>query len=502
MPSARSSRPGSSTSPPADTRSCTCPTCTTTSSSARARPPSTGGFPTPSGSPRRTTATSSSRCSTSRASAARTRTSASRARRRSRAACSDSPPPPRRRPPRSRTPRTSCSIASAATTTSTGAGGRSVAPQFRPAPIVSNTTTVTNLSPNADGTVPAATSPAPGGPAGGPPGRGRASRSLPPGIRSLAPAPVVAPGSRTVQMRDGYRDSNLDPWYINLQGQGSGSVNPFAENAYSGLMGSYPAAVVWNSFHGGTSGISVWQNMRIKCWTPDRPHPHRGRLGPIQDHFSARPMAAADSGRPTSRPSSTTCAMNGDDQGHQVEVDTTLPGRRQAPGGDRQAQDLVFQKFMDQAQKTIFDPAPFNEKPAEAQRRLPRLRRRRRVQAAPRPLAPAPAVRGERRRSATSRTIPSRAAGGAVRRDQGRPDARRRSTSRTLYLGDWERKVAARRQAGRELARPGAEVGRRAGRVPLRPDRLPEHRGRRAVGRPRLPAPPTARTPCGTPRRR
>ena len=34
----------------------------------------------------------------------------------------------------------------------------SVAPQFRPAPIVSNTTTITNLSPNADGTVPAATS--------------------------------------------------------------------------------------------------------------------------------------------------------------------------------------------------------------------------------------------------------------------------------------------------------------------------------------------------------
>ena len=28
--------------------------------------------------------------------------------------------------------------------------------------------------------------------------------------------------------------------------------------------------------------------------------------------------------------------------------------------------DLVFQKFMDEAQKVIFDPAPFQEQPAEA----------------------------------------------------------------------------------------------------------------------------------------
>ena len=250
MPSARSSRPGSSTSPPADTRSCICPTCTTTSSSARARPPSTGGFPTPSASPRRTTATSSSRCSTSRASAARTRTSASQG-----------------------TEEVAGGLLGFSTTTAPPAAALQdsqdeLLNRFRgsddkywgwrtqrrpacsgPAPIVSNTTTITNLSPNADGTVPAATSaPAPGGrpPAGLPAAAAPRAACRPASARSRR-RPSRPRGSRTVQMRDGYRDSNFDLWYVNLQGQGSGSVNPFAENAYSGLMGSYPAALVWNS---------------------------------------------------------------------------------------------------------------------------------------------------------------------------------------------------------------------------------------------------------------
>jgi len=241
----------------------------------------------------------------------------------------------------------------------------SVAPQFRPAPIVSNTTTVTNLSPNADGTVPAATSPAPGGPAGGPPGRGRASRSLPPGIRSLAPAPVVAPGSRTVQMRDGYRDSNFDPWYINLQGQGSGSVNPFAENAYSGLMGSYPAAVVWNSFHAGSSGISVWQNMRIKCWTPMVHILLEGDWDKIQDHLSAALAVGDFMWSAGVQAEFNNMVMNGTIKA-QVEVDTSLPNADKLQAEIDKRKDLVFQKFMDQAQKAIFDPAPYTEQPAEA----------------------------------------------------------------------------------------------------------------------------------------
>jgi len=120
-----------------------------------------------------------------------------------------------------------------------------VAPMFRPAPIVSNVTTITNLSPNPDGSVPvpvtngAGPSPAAGG-GGAPPSRERAiALSRPPAIRSLPTPPDSPNGPRTVRLREGYRGSNLDMWYANLQGQGPGSVSPFAENAYSG---EYPLA--------------------------------------------------------------------------------------------------------------------------------------------------------------------------------------------------------------------------------------------------------------------
>ena len=166
-------------------------------------------------------------------------------------------------------------------------------------------------------------------------------------------------------MRDGYRDSNLDPWYLNLQGQGSGSVNPFAENAYSGLMGSYPAAVVWNSFHAGTSGIAVWQNMRIKCWTPAVHILIEGDWDKIQDHFSAAARVGGFLWSAGIQAEFNNMVMNGTIKA-QVEVDTSLPNADKLQAEIDKRKDLVFQKFMDQAQKTIFDPAPFNEQPAEA----------------------------------------------------------------------------------------------------------------------------------------
>src|SRR5262249_49346095 len=49
-----------------------------------------------------------------------------------------------------------------------------------------------------------------------------------------------------------------------------------------------------------------------------------------------------------------------------VFVDQTLPNADKIQESVDKRSDLVFQKFMEMAQKVIFDPAPFNEKPAEA----------------------------------------------------------------------------------------------------------------------------------------
>ena len=263
-----------------------------------------------------------------------------------------------------RRPRTSCSIASGAATTSTGAGAR---PSRRSSgPRRSSPTRRRSRTCRRTPTAPCRPPRAPRRRHRRRAAESRPARAQPPpAIRSIAPVPGTAAGSRTVQMRDGYRDSNLDPWYINLQGQGSGSVNPFAENAYSGLMGSYPAAVVWNSFHAGSSGIAVWQNMRIKCWTPAVHILIEGDWDKIQDHLSAAVAVGDFMWSAGIQAEFNNMVMNGTIKA-QVEVDTSLPNADKLQAEINKRKDLVFQKFMDQAQKTIFDPAPFNEQPAEA----------------------------------------------------------------------------------------------------------------------------------------
>jgi hypothetical protein len=229
-----------------------------------------------------------------------------------------------------------------------------VAPQFRPAPIVSNVTSLTNLAPTADGGVPAAT-PAPAGP------RGRAGAPV---IRAVPPALAARALPRSVQVRDAQHASNLDLWYVNLQGQGAGSVSPTAENAYSGLVGSMPAALIWSSFHGGTGGISVWQKLQLKVWSPVIRLHIEGDWDKIQDH-----MSTAFAGRWAFFSAEAAAEFNNMRQSGDikvtVEVDTTLPNADKIQEEISKRSDLITQQFMQMAQKTIFDPAPFQEKPAE-----------------------------------------------------------------------------------------------------------------------------------------
>jgi hypothetical protein len=252
-----------------------------------------------------------------------------------------------------------------------------VAPEFRPAPIVSNQTSVTNLSPNSDGTVPAPApgSPTPpaaaggagGAPAGGPPGtpnRNLNGNGRPRAIAASSTPPIfISP--KTTKMKAASKSSNLDMWYANIQGQGSGSVSPFAENAYSGLVGSLPAALIWSSFHGTTGGISVWQKLKIKVWSPVIHLQIDGDWDRIQAHFSAAAHYGALFWEADIQAQFNYLREQGSIH-VKIEVDTTLPNADKLQEQLEKRSDLVFNQFMEMAKKTIFDPAPFNEKPAEA----------------------------------------------------------------------------------------------------------------------------------------
>lgn len=215
-------------------------------------------------------------------------------------------------------------------------------PMFRPAVIVESTTSVSNLAPTAGG-FPTLD---PGGTRG--PDGGFRTVGIP---RSQVRSRDVEPGQTPV-------DSNLDPWYCVMQGQGSGSIDPTGTHAFSGLLGKYPTSIAWASFHGSGSPMIVIQNYRLKVWSPVCTIKIDGSWKAIFDHFSV-----AASGRYLWAKVDVAAEFNTMKKSGtikvDVKVDTTLPGADEIARRMEERSDLVFNKFMEMAQRTIFDqPAP------------------------------------------------------------------------------------------------------------------------------------------------
>jgi hypothetical protein len=223
-------------------------------------------------------------------------------------------------------------------------------PVFRPAIVTSNITTISNISPIANRGVPTFV-------------RAPRNGSTRPGFQIVtSPAPRALPPV----VREGpVADSNLDPWYWQMQGQGPGSIDPSGQNAYSALIGAYPTAILWEAFRGTASPIVVIQNLKLKVWSPVVELTIRGKWDRIFEHFSAAVSghflwASADIKVELNK-----MRTNGTIE-VDVKVDQTLPGADKIAEAIDKRSDLVFQKFMEAAQKMIFEPPQPNVQAAEA----------------------------------------------------------------------------------------------------------------------------------------
>jgi hypothetical protein len=231
-----------------------------------------------------------------------------------------------------------------------------IAPMFRPVPILDNQTSITNLSPLPNGSVPVVAPPAPGR---------SLNRSAAPQITASRRMPLMR-SPRTITTGQALRKARtLDAWYVNLQGQGAGSVNPFAENAYSGLMGSYPAAILYSSFHAEYSDIAVWQHLKLKVWAPAARLYMKGSWERIQTHFSGAAHAGGLFWSADIKAEFNNLVISGGIEA-KIEIDRTLPNADKLEEEMNKRSDLLYQKFMEQAQKVIFEPAPFQEEAAQA----------------------------------------------------------------------------------------------------------------------------------------
>jgi len=230
------------------------------------------------------------------------------------------------------------------------------APQFSIAPIRSNTVSITNLAPGADGT--AAAEGISNGAGGGAPGV--------PGNPSGGSRNIVGRADLNQRVIHGRNSniSNLDAWAWQLQGQGPGSVTG-GENAYAGLIGALPSEMIWAGFKGGSSPISVAQNMQMPVWSQEIYIKITGEWDRIFQHFSAHANASYLWFAGDIKAEFNQLRISG---GINVElqVDGTIPGAGDMTKEIDKRIDMVIEKFMQQASQRIFEPAPPEVEAAEA----------------------------------------------------------------------------------------------------------------------------------------
>lgn len=245
------------------------------------------------------------------------------------------------------------------------------APRFQPMPIASNRTALSNITPNRDGSVPGAgdlngaggaASPSPEGAeeggGGTPTPRGLSADRFPRRTRR-------AQTPRTLPLDRAPRTTNLEAWYWQLHGEGAGSIDPAGENAFSGLLGSLPTAILWQGFHGAYSPVTVTNALSLKVWSPVVYLRIHGRWDRIFEHFSANAR-----GRYLWFSADIQAEINNMRISGALEVDLQLD-ETVPSSGDMTAEinkriDAITKLFMDQAKTRIFDPAPPQVTPAQA----------------------------------------------------------------------------------------------------------------------------------------
>jgi hypothetical protein len=221
-------------------------------------------------------------------------------------------------------------------------------PNITMVPINENKTTISSLAPDASPTRPE------GGTNGG---------TAPRGERELLLTRRGIRHGRDLRSRD----RELGAWHVQLDGQGAGSTTG-GENAYGGLLGMIPSELVWTALHGGATPFTVSQHLLVPMATPAATIIIQGNWRQVFEHFSGQAKGSylffsAEISAEVENLRRTGALKI------QVIVDTTVPNAAEIQKQMEEDKDLIVNQFMEQAKKTIFDPAPPDEKAAEAQTR-------------------------------------------------------------------------------------------------------------------------------------
>ena len=79
----------------------------------------------------------------------------------------------------------------------------------------------------------------------------------------------IAMSSLTLNdLTDPSKQTNDDKWLWRTQGAGDGNLDPNGTNAFTAMLGQYPAGLVQAGFHGDTAPIFIHNALQLQFWAP------------------------------------------------------------------------------------------------------------------------------------------------------------------------------------------------------------------------------------------
>ena len=165
-------------------------------------------------------------------------------------------------------------------------------------------------------------------------------------ISNLTPENITDPNSQKPD----------DPWLWKMQGEGKGTINPVGNNAFTAMVGQYPAQIIESAFHGASSPVFVHNALKHKFYTGAFTASIHGDWSAVYNHFSTDLKAQYFIFKADIQVAFNNAVKKGIII-KKITIDNEILTPEQEKNYEAQV-DKTFDKFLDMAQKTIFDPQP------------------------------------------------------------------------------------------------------------------------------------------------
>jgi hypothetical protein len=147
-----------------------------------------------------------------------------------------------------------------------------------------------------------------------------------------------------------------DPWLWKMQGEGKGTINPVGNNAYTAMVGQYPAQLIEAGFHGASSPVFVHNALKHKFYTGAFTASIHGDWQAIFNHFSADLKGSYMFVKGDVQAAFNSACKDGTIK-KRITIDNEVLTPEQEKNYEAQV-DKTFDKFLEIAQKAILDPQP------------------------------------------------------------------------------------------------------------------------------------------------